>query len=160
MLSINLICVGRMREPHYIAAFNEYDKRLKPFCKFELTELSEVKLPQNPSQAEIEAGLQKEAASIESHIPSGAFVIAMCIEGKQLGSNAFSELLQKCANDGKSKICFVVGSSFGLETCIKTRADLCLSMSEMTFPHHLARVMLAEQIYRGIMINEGSKYHK
>ena len=160
MLSINLICVGRMRETHYIAAFNEYEKRLKPYCKFELTELAEVKLPLNPSQAEIEAGLQKEAASIESHTPSGAYVISLCIEGKQLSSNAFSELLQKCANDGKSKICFIIGSSFGLDTSIKKRADLRLSMSEMTFPHHLARVMLAEQIYRGIMIDEGSKYHK
>ena len=160
MLNINLICVGRMRETHYIAAFSEYEKRLKPYCKFELTELPEVKLPQNPSQAEIEAGLQKEAASIEAHIPSGAFLIAMCIEGKQLSSGAFSDLMQKCANEGKSKLCFVVGSSFGLESCIKRRADLCLSMSEMTFPHHLARVMLAEQIYRGIMIIEGSKYHK
>ena len=160
MLSINLICVGRMRETHYIAAFNEYEKRLKPYCKFELIELPEIKLSQDPSQAEIDAGLQKEAVSIESRIPAGAYVIAMCIEGRQLSSGAFSDLLQKCANEGKSKICFVVGSSFGLETCIKKRADLCLSMSEMTFPHHLARVMLAEQIYRGIMINEGSKYHK
>lgn len=160
MLSINLICVGRMREAHYIAAFNEYEKRLKPYCKFELIELPEIKLPQNPSQSEIEAGLQKEAALIENHLPSGAYVIAMCIEGRQLSSSAFSDLLQKCANEGKSRICFVVGSSFGLEPCIKKRADLCLSMSEMTFPHHLARVMLAEQIYRGIMINEGSKYHK
>ena len=160
MLSINLICVGRMRETHYISAFGEYEKRLKPFCKFELTELPESKLSQNPSQAEIEAGLAKEAVTIESHIPSGAYVIAMCIEGKQISSGAFAELFQKCANDGKSRICFIVGSSFGLDTCIKKRADLCLSMSEMTFPHHLARVMLAEQIYRGIMINEGSKYHK
>lgn len=160
MLNITLICVGRMRENHYISAFAEYEKRLKPFCKFELTELNEVKLSQNPSQAEIESGVAKEAVTIESHIPSGAYVIAMCIEGKQISSNAFAELLQKCANDGKSRICFVVGSSFGLDTCIKKRADLCLSMSEMTFPHHLARVMLAEQIYRGIMINEGSKYHK
>ena len=133
---------------------------LKPFCKFELTELPEVKLPQDPSQAEIDSGLAKEAASILSHLPAGAYVLAMCIEGKQLSSLALSELMQKCANEGKSRICFVVGSSFGLDTCIKKRADFCLSMSEMTFPHHLARVMLAEQIYRGIMISEGSKYHK
>jgi len=84
----------------------------------------------------------------------------MCIEGKQLGSAEFAGLFQKCANEGKSRVCFIIGSSFGLDTCIKKRADLCLSMSEMTFPHHLARVMLAEQIYRGIMINENSKYHK
>lgn len=160
MLSINLICVGRMRESHYISAYAEYEKRLRPFCRLELIELPEVKLPQEPSQAEIEAGLVKEGVLIESRIPSGAFVIALCIEGKHIGSSSFAELMQKCANEGKSKICFVIGSSFGLDACIKKRADLCLSMSEMTFPHHLARVMLAEQIYRGIMINEGSKYHK
>ena len=160
MLNISLICVGRLRESHFISAVAEYEKRLRPYCKLELIELVEIKLPQEPSRAEIEAGLMKEAALIEKCIPIGAYVAALCIEGSQLSSASFAELLQKCANEGKSKICFVVGSSFGLDACIKKRADLCLSMSEMTFPHHLARVMLAEQIYRGIMINEGSKYHK
>ena len=160
MLSVNLICVGRMRESHYIAAFSEYEKRLKPYCKFEAMELAEVRLPQEPSHAEIDLGLSKEAAEIEKNIPSGAFVIALCIEGKQLSSEEFARLFKKCANEGKSRLYFIIGSSFGLDTCIKKRADLCLSMSEMTFPHHLARVMLAEQIYRGIMINENSKYHK
>ncbi len=160
MLNISLICVGRLRESHYISAFAEYEKRLRPYCKFELIELGEARLPPEPSRAEIEAGLAKEAALIDKSIPSSAFTIAMCIEGEKLSSASFAELLQKCASGGKSKICFVVGSSFGLDACIKNRADLCLSMSEMTFPHHLARVMLAEQIYRGIMINEGSKYHK
>ncbi|MGI5984855.1 MAG: 23S rRNA (pseudouridine(1915)-N(3))-methyltransferase RlmH [Clostridiales bacterium] len=160
MLNICLICVGRMREKHYISAFSEYEKRLKTYCKFELIELPEVRLPQAPSQAEIDAGLAKEAEEIEKRIPSGSYLIAMCIEGSQLSSSDFAGLIQKCANEGKSRICFVVGSSFGLDKCIKNRADFHLSMSLMTFPHHLARVMLAEQIYRGIMINEGSKYHK
>jgi len=160
MLSINILCVGRMREPHYISAFSEYAKRLTPYCKFELTELPEVRLPQDPSQAEIDSGLNVEALDIEKHIPSGAYIVAMCIEGKQLSSGDFASMLQKCANTGKSRLCFVVGSSFGLSDTIKNRSDFRLSMSEMTFPHHLARVMLAEQIYRGIMINEGSKYHK
>ena len=160
MLGISIICVGRMRESHYISAFAEYEKRLKPHCRFEVTELAETRLPQNPSQAEIDMGLAKEALEIEKSIAPGAYVIAMCIEGKQLGSSDFAELFQKCANDGKSRLCFVIGSSFGLDTCIKKRADFCMSMSEMTFPHHLARVMLAEQVYRGIMINENSKYHK
>lgn len=160
MLNISLICVGRLREVHYISAFSEYEKRLKPYCKFELIELPEVKLSQAPSQAEIDAALIKEAEAIENHIPSGAYIIAMCIEGNQISSTDFANLFQKCANTGKSKICFVIGSSFGLDKCIKNRSDFNLSMSLMTFPHHLARVMLAEQIYRGIMINEGSKYHK
>ncbi|MEA4894114.1 MAG: 23S rRNA (pseudouridine(1915)-N(3))-methyltransferase RlmH [Oscillospiraceae bacterium] len=160
MLNINLICVGRMREAHYVSAFSEYEKRLRPYCKMELTELPETKLPQNPSQAEIVSGLRKEALEIEKNIPSSAFVIALCIEGSMLGSAEFASLMSKCAGEGKSKLCFIIGSSFGLDACIKKRADMCLSMSEMTFPHHLARVMLAEQIYRGIMISENSKYHK
>ena len=160
MLSISIICVGRLRENHYISAFSEYEKRLKPYCRFELIELPEAKISQTPSQAEIEVALSKEAEEIGKRISSGTYVIAMCIEGKQLSSQDFSNLIQKCANEGKSKICFLVGSSFGLDESIKNRADFKLSMSLMTFPHHLARVMLAEQIYRGIMINEGSKYHK
>lgn len=160
MLSITLVCVGRMREPHYIAAFAEYEKRLKPYCKFTLAELPETKLPQNPSPAEIAAGLKKEAAEIERQLSLGAYVIALCIEGRQLDSAAFAELLQGCAGAGRSRVAFVIGSSFGLDESVKKRADLCLSLSEMTFPHHLARVMLAEQLYRGIMILEGGKYHK
>ena len=160
MLSISLICVGRLRENHYISAFSEYEKRLKPYCKFELIELPEIKTSQSPSQAEIDSALVKEAEEIEKRIPSGAYVIAMCIEGKQINSNDLANLFQKCANEGKSKLCFIIGSSFGLDKSIKNRSDFNLSMSLMTFPHHLARVMLAEQIYRGIMINEGSKYHK
>lgn len=160
MLSISIICVGRLREKHYIAAFEEYKKRLKPYCKFELTELSEERLPQNPSPAEIAAGLSKEAREIEKRIPAGAYTIAMCVEGGELSSEAFSALLQKCANMGKSHICFLIGSSFGLDEELKMRCETRLSMSKMTFPHHLARVMLAEQIYRGIMITEGTKYHK
>ncbi|MEG1165311.1 MAG: 23S rRNA (pseudouridine(1915)-N(3))-methyltransferase RlmH [Oscillospiraceae bacterium] len=160
MLNITLICVGKMREAHYISAFAEYEKRLTPYCKFEHIELAEAKLPLSPSPAEIDAGLKKEFADIIRHIPNGAILIAMCIEGTELSSKELADFFQKCANKGKSRLCFVIGSSFGLDDDIKRRADLRLSMSKMTFPHHLARVMLAEQLYRGIMINEGSKYHK
>ena len=160
MLSITLITVGKMREKHYIAAFEEYAKRLSPFCRFENIELSEQRLPDAPSAAEIAAGLKKEAAEITRHIPSGAYVIAMCIEGQQCSSEELAELFASLANTGRSRLCFVVGSSFGLDEDFKKSAALRLSMSKMTFPHHLARVMLAEQIYRGIMINEGSRYHK
>lgn len=160
MLNINLICVGKMKEPHYIAAYSEYEKRLKPYAKFELTELNEVKLPNSPSPSDIAAGLEKEADEIRKIIPKGSYIIAMCIEGKQISSTELADLFTKCANSGKGKITFLIGSSNGLADSIKSMADYKLSMSKMTFPHHLARVMLAEQIYRGIMINEGSKYHK
>lgn len=160
MLSITLICVGRMREKHYIAAFEEYVKRLTSYCKVELIELSEIKLSQAPSKAEIQAALSKEASGISRHLPAGAYLISMCIEGSQLSSDELANLFQKCASGGKSKLCFVIGSSFGLDESFKSQTDLRLSMSKMTFPHHLARVMLAEQIYRAVMINEKSKYHK
>lgn len=160
MLNLTLICLGRMREKHYVAAFDEYAKRLSPYCKLTLLELPEVKLAQNPSQAEIKSALIRESEDIFRHIPSSAFLVAMCIEGQLLTSEELAQVLLDCANKGKGRLCFVVGSSFGLDDTVKQRANLCLSMSKMTFPHHLARVMLAEQLYRAVMINGKSKYHK
>jgi len=152
--------VGKLKEKHYISAFAEYEKRLKPYCKLEVCEISEQRLSQWPSPAEIEAGLKREAADICRNIPDGAYVIPMCIEGSELSSTEMAEKLAGLCSMGKSQLCFIIGSSNGLDEAIKENGDFRLSMSKMTFPHHLARVMLAEQIYRAIMINEGSKYHK
>ncbi|MBE7017322.1 MAG: 23S rRNA (pseudouridine(1915)-N(3))-methyltransferase RlmH [Ruminococcaceae bacterium] len=160
MLNVKLICVGKMKEKHYISAFEEYKKRLGAYCKFELVELAEQRLPENPSEKEIHAALEKEAVEIEKHIPSGAALCAMCIEGDMKSSTELAAVFEKWTNSGKSKICFVIGGSCGLAGRIKSLADLCLSMSRMTFPHHLARVMVGEQIYRAFTIIEGSKYHK
>lgn len=160
MLGIKLLCVGKMREKHYIEAFREYEKRLTPLCRFELEELPEQRLSDNPSSKEIEAALDKEAEQILKKIPSGAFVVAMCIEGQQLSSEALAQQLSHLALSGRSRAVFLIGGSFGMHPRVKQRADLRLSMSKMTFPHHLARVMLAEQLYRACSINEGSKYHK
>lgn len=160
MLNVKLICVGKLKEKFYLEAVNEYVKRLGSLCRLEITELGEVRLPQEPSQAEINAALAKEAESIRQQIPKGAVVAAMCIEGKIYSSEEFSKVMSDCAVAGASKLCFVVGSSFGLDEGFKKSADLRLSMSKMTFPHHLARVMLLEQIYRGFKISAGGKYHK
>lgn len=160
MLSVSLICLGKMKEKHYIAALEEYEKRLRPYCRLEITQLPESRLPDSPSQSEIKAALEKEAAEIRSKIPSGAYTVAMCIEGSPLSSAELSELMSGCASRGFSRLCFIIGSSNGLSEELKKGADFRLSMSKMTFPHHLARVMLAEQIYRGIMISEGTRYHK
>lgn len=160
MLNVKLICVGKLREPFYIEAFNEYSKRLGAYCKFECVELNETKLPASPSDKEIAAALDKEAVEIERAIGRDAYVIAMCVEAKQIKSEAFAEKLNRLAVSGKGRLCFIIGGSYGMADRIKQRADMKLGMSEMTFPHHLARVMLAEQIYRGFKINEGSKYHK
>lgn len=160
MLSVRLICVGRMREKFYIDAFSEYAKRLSAYCKFECVELTEQRLPDSPSEKEINAALEKEAAEILKNVPEGSYLCAMCVEGRQMPSEAVARLIREREGSGKPRLCFLIGGSFGMHGSVKKRADLRLSMSEMTFPHHLARVMLAEQIYRGFKINEGSRYHK
>ena len=160
MLGVKLICVGKMRERFYIDAFEEYRKRLGAYCRLECTELAEQRLGEGPSAGEIAAALEKEGAEILRAIPADAFTVALCVEGRELSSEAFSALFTQRENSGKPKICFLVGGSYGMSKTVKARADLKLSMSKMTFPHHLARVMLAEQIYRAFKIAEGSRYHK
>lgn len=160
MLSVTLVCVGRMKEKHYIAAFAEYQKRLSAYCKLTVSELPEQRLPEDPTPREISAALDKEGAGIIKHIPPQAAVIALCVEGKQLSSTAFSGMLEQRALEGRSRLCFLIGGSFGLNEAVKREADMKLSLSEMTFPHHLARVMLIEQLYRAFAIQAGSRYHK
>lgn len=160
MLSIKLICVGKLRERFYIDAFNEYTRRLSAYCKFECVELNETKLGDRPSDKEIENALVRESADIEKAIPRDAYVIAMCVGAKQLKSEELAQKINSLALSGRGKICFIIGGSFGMAESVKKRADMRLGMSEMTFPHHLARVMLTEQIYRSFKIIEGSRYHK
>ncbi len=160
MLNIKLICVGRLRERFYIDAFDEYARRLSAYCKFECVELNEVKLGDKPSDKEIENALVRESADIEKAIPKDAYVIAMCVGAKQLKSEELAQKINSLALSGRGKICFIIGGSFGMAESVKKRADMRLGMSAMTFPHHLARVMLTEQIYRSFKIIEGSRYHK
>ena len=160
MLNIKFICVGKLRERFYIDAFNEYARRLSAYCKFECAELNETKLGDKPSDKEIENALVRESADIEKAIPKDAYVIAMCVGAKQLKSEVLAQKINSLALSGRGKICFIIGGSFGLAESVKQRADMRLGMSEMTFPHHLARVMLTEQIYRSFKIIEGSRYHK
>lgn len=160
MLGVKLICVGKMREKHYIEALREYEKRLTPFCRLEVEELPEYRLPENPSAAEIAAALDREAEQILARIPAGAWVCALCIEGSMRSSEELAGLLEKLTVGGISRAAFIIGGSFGLHARVKARADERLSMSRMTFPHHMARVMLAEQLYRAFSIRSGGKYHK
>ena len=160
MLSVKVICTGKLKEKFYTDASAEYCKRLSAYCKTEVIELPEVRRSASPSPAEIEAAMKKEAAAILREIPKGAFVIPMCIEGKSMDSVSFSELLQQGAAAGGGRICFVIGGSDGLHESVKELGAIRLSMSKMTFPHHLARVMLLEQIYRGLNLAQGGKYHK
>jgi len=160
MLGVKMICVGRMRERFYIDAFEEYRKRLGGCCKFDCVELGEQRLGDAPSAAEIASALEREGAEILKTIPPDAYAVAMCIEGAERSSEELAAIVRERENSGKPKLCFIVGGSYGLCDTVKARADLKLSMSRMTFPHHLARVMLAEQIYRAFKIGEGSRYHK
>ena len=160
MLNIKIICVGKLKEKFYIAAAAEYIKRLGALCRLEVEELPESRLSAQPSAAEVEAALRKEGESIALRIPSGALTVALCVEGKQLSSLRFSQFLEACALKGRSKLCFLIGSSVGLSEEVKEKAEVRMSMSEMTFPHHLARIMLLEQLYRAFQIRDGSKYHK
>ena len=160
MLTVKLICAGKMREKFYIEAYREYEKRLGAFCKLETVEVAEVKCPEDPSEKEISNALEKEAGEILAKIPSGAYTVALCVEGQKLSSEALAARIAERAAGGTSRLCFIIGSSNGLHDRVTQQADLRLSMSDMTFPHHLARVMLAEQIYRAFTINAGRKYHK
>jgi len=160
MQKVSIICVGKMKEKFYIEAAAEYGKRLSRFCKLEIIELPEDRLPEDPSKAQIEAALAKEAETIRAKLPSGAMIVAMCVEGKTRSSEELAALMAQSANQGGSHVVFLIGGSFGLHPSVKALAAVKLSMSPMTFPHHLARVMLLEQIYRAYQINAGSKYHK
>ncbi len=160
MLNVNIICIGKLKEKYLRDAADEYIKRLTCFCKLNIIELSPAFLPENPSDAQIKDGLEKEGKLILSRISESAYVYAMCIEGTQESSVKFSKSFDELPISGKSTIDFVIGGSFGLSDEVKNRADKKLSMSEMTFPHQLARVMLLEQIYRAFQISSGGKYHK
>ena len=160
LLNVRLICVGKLKEKFYRDAMEEYMKRLSAYCRFECVELRENNLPESPSEKEIASSLDGEAELITKNIQPGAYVVAMCVEGKKLDSKGVATLIRERENSGKPKLCFIIGGSYGISEKIKQMADFRLSMSDMTFPHHLARVMLTEQIYRGFKINEGSAYHK
>ena len=160
MLSVKLICVGKMKEKFYLDAFAEYQKRLQGYCRLELGEPPEQRLGENPSEREIASALEREAQEILKAVPPDAYLVALCVEGKQMPSEGMAELIAARENSGRPKLCFAIGGSYGLAPSVKNRADRRLSMSQMTFPHHLARVMLIEQLYRGFKIREGSHYHK
>jgi 23S rRNA (pseudouridine1915-N3)-methyltransferase len=160
MFTIMLVTVGKLKEKFYLSAAEEYEKRLKGYCQFQLLELPECRLPEDPSPAQILNGLEKEADLILSKIPKGAWFCALTPEGKMLSSTDLADKLSAVKSSGKSCACFLIGSSFGIAQRVKDKADLKLSMSPMTFPHHLARIMVLEQLYRAEAIQAGSKYHK
>lgn len=157
-MNINLIVIGKLKEDYLKSACDEYLKRLRKYCNIKVFELPEYRLPEKPSEKEISIALENESKDILKY--ASGFIISMCIEGKQLSSEDFSAKLSQTAVNGNSTISIIIGSSFGLSDTIKQKSDFKLSMSLMTFPHQLARVMLLEQIYRAFQISTGGKYHK
>ena len=160
MFDITLIVMGKLKEKFDISAASEYEKRMKAYCNFKIVELPEHRLPENPSPAEIQTGLEKEAELILQKIPKGAWFCVLTPEGKIISSEELADKMRDVKNSGKGSACFLIGSSFGMAQRIKDKADFKLSMSRMTFPHHLARVMVLEQLYRAEAIQAGSKYQK
>jgi len=160
MLSVHLICVGKLKEKFYKDACAEYVKRLSPYCKLTLTEVPEVKLSQKPTLGEIALALDKEGDAIRAKLPPSARIVALCVVGKLRSSEELAQLFPSVGSSPDKHLVFLIGGSYGLHPSIKAEAQIQLSMSPMTFPHHLARVMLLEQIYRAFKINEGSSYHK
>ena len=159
MLNIKIICVGNLKEGYLKEAAAEYCKRMGAFCRLDMAELKEHKLPEDPSPAEISSALEEEADRILAAIPSRAAVLALCVEGKQFSSEALSAKLEEFATSHGS-VCLIIGSSHGLSPRVKTRADLRLSVSQLTFPPQLMRVLLLEVIYRCLNISKGTRYHK
>ena len=158
-MNINIIALGKIKESWYREACGEYQKRLTAYAKVTVKEPPPEDLPSSPSPMQIEKALEKEAALIREQAKSGC-KIALCIEGKQLSSEQLAQKLEALGTGGVSTVNFIVGSSFGLAESLKRECDIKLSMSPMTFPHSLARVMLFEQVYRAFAILNNSKYHK
>ena len=160
MVSVHIICVGKMKEKFYLDAAAEYAKRLNGYCRLTVTELPEERLPDRPTPAQIQNALEREGVAILSKLPRGGKVVAMCIEGKTMDSPQLSQQVNRWMVEGASDITFLVGGSFGMSQTVKDKAHLRLALPPMTFPPHLARGMLLEQIYRAVRIQEGSGYHK
>lgn len=160
MLTVTLMVVGKIKEKYFTDAVSEYSKRLSRYCKLNIIEVKDEPTPDNPSEKEKSAMLDKEGARIADRLPKSPYIISLCIEGRQQTSGEFAKFLEKTAADGNSDIVFIIGGSLGICDKLKAMSDYKLSFSEMTFPHQLMRVVLLEQIYRAFNISNGGKYHK
>lgn len=161
MQKINILCIGKIKEKYFAQAIGEYAKRLQAFCKLQFVELSEEKLRDNdPKPAQVAEVIEAEGKRLLQRIGSSDYVIALCIEGKLRSSEELAATLSQLALTGRSTVDFVIGGSYGLSDAVKSRADERLSMSRMTFPHTMARMILTEQIYRAYEIAGNGKYHK
>ncbi len=158
-MNITVLCVGKVKEKFFKDAIEEYKKRLGRFCSFEIKEVQDIKIPDNPNEAQMKEVLEKEGEMISKNIKRGSYIISLCIEGKKFSSESFAESIKSIQQES-SDIVFVIGGSLGLSEKIKRMSKIKLSFSDMTFPHQLMRVILAEQIYRAFKIINNETYHK
>lgn len=159
MIKVTVISPGKLKEKYLREAAEEYIKRLSRFCDLTIIEPEPFRLPEHPAKALVDSALESEADILLKKIPENAFVVALCVEGKPLSSEQLAAKVDELSAQGRP-IVFLIGSSYGLSNRVKKRADMRLSVSAMTFPHQLFRIMLLEQIYRAFQINAGSEYHK
>ncbi len=159
MIGVKFITLGTLKEAYLREAAAEYEKRLSAFCRVQTVQLKEERLPDSPSEGEIRQALEREAQKIIAEMPPRSYKIAMCVEGKQLSSEELGDKLGDIS-ERYSDICFIIGSSHGLSESVKNACDMKLSVSRLTFPHQLMRVLLLEAVYRGFNILKGTKYHK
>ncbi len=160
MYKITILCVGGLKEAYWRDACAEYQKRLRPFCRFNIVEVPEERIPDKPSAAQIKAVIDAEGERLLAKLEASSLPVALCIEGKARSSEQLAALIEQYAVGGEGDLTFLIGGSWGLSDAVKAKARLKLSMSPMTFPHQLARVMLCEQLYRAMQILSGGQYHK
>ena len=159
MVQVTVITVGNLKEGYWRDAIAEYEKRLCAFCKPEILQLKEAKLSENPSEGEIRAALEEEGKRILAAMPPRSYRIALCVEGKQFTSEALAKKLETVLSE-TGNLCLVIGSSHGMSEQVKAACQLRLSVSELTFPHQMMRVLILEALYRCFGILKGTKYHK
>lgn len=159
MERLDVICVGSLKEKYLRELCAEYEKRLSRFCKLTVTELAESRLPADPSPAEIARALDSEAEAMTARTPDGAYRIALCVEGREMPSESFSAALER-GFERSGRVVMYIGSSYGISERLKSACDLRFSLSQLTFPHQLARGVLMEQLFRAYKIRAGETYHK
>lgn len=160
MLNVTILAVGKIKEKFLSDAIDEYSKRLGRYCRLEIIRVKDDPTPDNPTDKERDIVLKREGERLIEKIPKGAYIIPLCIEGKQKSSEEFAKIMSEIPSGGKSEVVFIIGGSMGLWDRIKDMADIKLSFSKMTFPHQLMCVIILEQLYRAFNISGGGKYHK
>ena len=158
-MKITIVCAGKLKERYLTAGMTEYKKRLVPFTQFEIREIHEEKMPENPSEAEKQQVLAREGERLLKQVPDGSYLYVLDVYGEEKSSEELSAELGRLMTQGRSSITFLIGGAFGLSEAVRRAADCRLSFSRMTFTHQMVRLLLTEQIYRAFKIMRGEKYH-